>query len=372
MYNDTTRFLGDELKYQQLAEWDANGNGFYQDYDGQFLMRLEAPGESMAVTNATALTFDWTFTAKAAMASGENEILAGFTEPVALNEQSGTHVGPAPATDAEAPPAVAGRQARWARQLSDIVRSGELPFPMVLAGLMIAVAMGAGHALSPGHGKTVMAAYLIGERGTYLHAVVLGLVVTITHTWSIVLFGSGILYAGEHIVPESVEFWSGLLSGAIILLLGAFLFIQRYRTFVLATGAGGHHPGAMDHGHSHGPPPESPGPASYRNILWLGISGGIVPCPAALIVLLLAIKADRLGYGLGLILAFSAGLAAVLVVIGIAIVRAGGAVRKRFGERQTLLLALPVFSSILITLLGAWVVVWTLIQFNVLIVMPTT
>lgn len=374
VYNDTTRYLGDVLKYQQLAQWDENGNGFYQDYDAQFLIRLEAPETPTEIATPTKLAFDWTYTARAAVDSGEADILEGLAAAVNLKDNAiGTlttdDVEGTVATDGERTGGISGNQAAWVTRLSSIVQSREISLPVFLVGLLIAAAMGAGHALSPGHGKTVMAAYLIGERGTYIHAAVLGIVVTITHTWSIVLFGTGILYAGQHIVPETVEFWSGILSGAIIFAIGMLLFAQRYRTFALAT-ATGHH-GAMEtHGHSHEPPVVIRKGSGYTSILWLGVSGGIVPCPAALIVLLLAIKADRLGYGLALILAFSAGLAVVLVAIGIALVRTGGAVRKRMGEKHPLLLVLPVFSAVLITLLGGWVVIWTLIQFNVLVVMP--
>ncbi len=101
-------------------------------------------------------------------------------------------------------------------------------------------------------------------------------------------------------------------------------------------------------------------PPSYKSILWLGVSGGIVPCPAALIVLLAAINIGRLPFGLLLIVSFSIGLAAVLVALGIAVVRASGEVRKRMGERGPLLLLLPVISSILITALGLLLVFNTL------------
>lgn len=366
LYDDRSRYLGDTLKYQQLAQWDMNGNGIYQDYDAQFWIRIEAAKTEAAVEMATPVAFDWTYTARAAAASGELAIQEGLAAALDLHD-AGTLAmddGAEPAeTEAAAPRGVSGAQADWVRRLSDIVHSREIAFPVFVAGLAIAAAMGMGHALSPGHGKTVMAAYLIGERGTYLHAIGLGLVVTATHTWSIILFGTGILYAGQYVVPESVEFWSGVASGAIILVIGLYLFLTRYRSFVLAAGGQGHGPA---HGHAL-PAKAAPG---YGGILWLGISGGIVPCPAALIVLLLAIKADRVGYGLCLILAFSAGLAAVLVAIGLVIVKTGGAVRKRMGERPAVLLALPVFTALLIALLGGWVIVWTLIQFNVLIVLP--
>ena len=122
--------------------------------------------------------------------------------------------------------------------------------------------------------------------------------------------------------------------------------------------------------HSHVVETKDGNPPTYKSILWLGISGGIVPCPAALVVLMLAINIGRLAFGLLLILTFSLGLAAVLVAIGVAVVRASGEVRKHIGARSPLLLALPVLSSVFITILGLWMVLYTLIQHRV-VVFPT-
>jgi ABC-type nickel/cobalt efflux system permease component RcnA len=173
---------------------------------------------------------------------------------------------------------------------------------------------------------------------------------------------------------------------------------QRYTRYVLAKPAGahdaddhGHHhllhaegvehthePGeGLEHAHTHGHgafahshvvESKDGNPPTYKSILWLGISGGIVPCPAAFIVLMLAINLGRLAFGLLLILVFSLGLAAVLVAIGIAVVRASGQVRKRISAQSRALLVLPVFSAVLITILGAALVVQTLIAHGVIII----
>jgi ABC-type nickel/cobalt efflux system permease component RcnA len=123
------------------------------------------------------------------------------------------------------------------------------------------------------------------------------------------------------------------------------------------------------HGHSHVVKTDDDSPPSIWSILGLGISGGIVPCPSALIVLLLAIQFKRLAYGLWLILSFSLGLALVLVVIGIIVVRTAGVVRKSTGEGAALAM-LPVISSVLITILGLALLVGTFFQYGFLVIRP--
>ncbi|HNT88839.1 MAG TPA: sulfite exporter TauE/SafE family protein, partial [Candidatus Hydrogenedentes bacterium] len=120
------------------------------------------------------------------------------------------------------------------------------------------------------------------------------------------------------------------------------------------------------HGHEHRHDLVSTARPGYAHILWLGVSGGIVPCPAALIVLLLALKLGQLPYGLALLVAFSAGLAVVLVTVGVLVVRGAQAVRRRAGEQGHIFLVLPVVSAAFITVLGGAVVLWTLIQYGLL------
>jgi ABC-type nickel/cobalt efflux system permease component RcnA len=301
-------------------------------------------------------------------------------------------------------PAQSKTASEMLERVTDVLRTKDLTLPMVVLALLISAVLGMGHAFSPGHGKTVMAAYLIGERGTIWHAIVLGFIVTVTHVWSILALGVVSLYFTDRMSEQQFTFWTGVVSGTIIVLLGLFLLKQRYTRYVLSQPAGGleadesghhhlisvegepHSPNdgldhtglptdgeayAHSHGmfsHSHVIDGEGGKPPTYKSILWLGISGGIVPCPAAFIVLMLAINLGRLALGLLLILSFSVGLAAVLVGIGIAVVRASGHVRKRIGARSRILVALPVFSAALITLLGIGLVVQTLIQHGVIII----
>lgn len=385
---DTTSALAPEIVgEQQRVEQNAVPAGVYGNRRATFALHM-SPGEHRNSASLppvdTLRDFSWTSTVRMAREQGETGLARGIAGAVLDS-------GFRPGMPGQAKPLVAVADgvtvekvstgvreggvtlaSRLLDRISEIVRRDEFPPPALLAvGLAIAMALGMGHAFAPGHGKTVMAAYLIGEQGTAWHAVILGIVVTITHTWSVILLGLVTLYF-EGIISESqVNFWTGVLSGAIIIGIGAMLFRQRYH-LLLASAQGKPGDWRFYHGHDHATDelaliPLKPGVApSYRNILWLGVSGGVVPCPAALIVLLLALKVGRLSYGLALIFAFSLGLAAVLVVIGLLVVRASRLLQRQKLTDHPILRLLPLGSAALITLLGTWVVVWTLLQFDVL------
>ena len=224
-------------------------------------------------------------------------------------------------------------------RLSQILSQQELPVRVVLLALAIAFVLGALHATSPGHGKTLVAAYLVGNRGTARHAVFLGAVVTFTHTAGVFLLGIVTLFASSYVVPEKLYPWMGLISGITIVLVGLNLFRSRLSNYQE------HHHGPGGHTHSL---PES---MTLRNLLALGISGGIVPCPSALVVLLSAIALHRLQLGLLLLVAFSAGLASVLVLIGLIVVRAGRLI-QRTAVSNALTGMIPVVSAAIITIIG--------------------
>src|SRR5438093_2934259 len=224
-------------------------------------------------------------------------------------------------------------------RLSQILSQQELPVRVVLLALAIAFVLGALHATSPGHGKTLVAAYLVGNRGTARHAVFLGAVVTFTHTAGVFLLGIVTLFAPSYVVPEKLYPWMGLISGITIVLVGLNLFRSRLSNYQE------HHHGPGGHTHSL---PES---MTLRNLLALGISGGIVPCPSALVVLLSAIALHRLQLGLLLLVAFSAGLASVLVLIGLIVVRAGRLI-QRTAVSNALTGMIPVVSAAIITIIG--------------------
>lgn len=237
-------------------------------------------------------------------------------------------------------------------RFAELIATPSLTPGVMLLGLLVAFVLGAAHALSPGHGKAVVGAYLVGSRGTIRHAAFLGLTVTVTHTIGVFALGLVTLVASRYILPEKLYPILSFVSGAIVVAVGGSLFARRVQALF---GVNVHSHGDHDHGpegHSHLPPEIDGAPLSWRNLLALGISGGILPCPSALVVMLAAISLHRVGYGLVLIVAFSLGLAGVLTAIGAAFVYAGKAMDLIPGSGR-LMRALPVFSALVIAALGA-------------------
>jgi ABC-type nickel/cobalt efflux system permease component RcnA len=226
----------------------------------------------------------------------------------------------------------------------------------IALSILIAMFWGAAHAFSPGHGKSIVAAYLVGSRGTPRHAAFLGMTVTVTHTIGVFALGLVTLSLSAFIVPDQLYPWLNLVSALLIVAVGISVLRWRMREWRRRTPAGnGHgHDHAHDHGHSHGHHHhhhEHDQALSPRRLLGIGVSGGIVPCPTALVVLLAAISLHRVGYGLVLILAFSAGLAAAMTAIGLVAVTA-----KRTFERVDfnggVIRLLPAFSAVVVLGLG--------------------
>ncbi|MHB1462526.1 MAG: HoxN/HupN/NixA family nickel/cobalt transporter [Armatimonadota bacterium] len=227
--------------------------------------------------------------------------------------------------------------------------------------------LGALHALEPGHGKTVVGAYLVGSKGRMSDAVLLGIVVTLTHSGSVILLGVLSTVAAAYFVPETVQKVLEVVSGLLVVGVGGWMFAVRIRqakSHAHRHDEHGHdhheHEHSHDHshehshgGHSHSHVPNvAPG---ERPTLWqlvtLGISGGIVPCPAALAVLLAAVSYGQFVRGLSLVIIFSIGMAAVLVAIGIMMVRAANFAGKYVSESKWTKI-MPVVSAGLITLVG--------------------
>ncbi|HXK02353.1 MAG TPA: sulfite exporter TauE/SafE family protein [Verrucomicrobiae bacterium] len=202
--------------------------------------------------------------------------------------------------------------------LSRLLHQGELGWGIMLLGMLAAFAFGAVHALSPGHGKTLVAAYLVGSRGTPRHAIFLGLMVTFTHTISVFALGLTTLYLSRFVLPERISPVLGIISGLTIVWVGATLL---YRRTIGRETAAPVSPLMHDHGdgrvHSH-----VPDDISIGGLIALGASGGLVPCPSALVLLLTSVSLNRVGFGLTLLVAFSAGLAVVLSAIGLAVLYA--------------------------------------------------
>ena len=409
-----------------------------------------------------------------------------LTSPLDVREAHATFAlgaGAAPS----APVQVAGAPAanildRSRDDLAALIATQELSLPVVLLALVAAAGLGALHSLSPGHGKTVVGAYLVGSRGTARHALFLGLTVTLTHTAGVFALGLVTLFASQFILPEQLYPWLSLLSGLFVALIGMSLFVTRLRSFLAArsaeraagsaartglislreptpaiafagTGtasaassissggvraltpshfhASGHdltaahshaagdglptahshaagelvqphshehphddspvhsHAGEPAHSHSHEQPhsggtgmhshaggrPHSHLPVdaqgnviatiSWRNLLALGISGGLLPCPSALVVLLAAISLHRVAFGLLLIVAFSAGLAGVLTAIGLLLVYAGRQF-ERVRAPGAIVRLLPAGSALVVTALGVLILIEALTQVGLL------
>lgn len=246
--------------------------------------------------------------------------------------------------------------------LTELIAVPNLTLGTAILGLFIALALGGFHALSPGHGKTIVGAYLIGSRGTIKHALFLGLTVTITHTLGVFILGIITLFATRYIVPEKIFPILSFASGAIVIAIGLSLFINRLSGLLgvqlpIHSHNGEENNEGFSHSHdgvkhTHLPINKDGSEITWKNLLALGVSGGLLPCPSALVVLLAAISLNRIGYGLLLVVSFSIGLASILSLIGLLFIYA-----KRFLDRPTFsnqkfINALPVASAFIITILG--------------------
>jgi ABC-type nickel/cobalt efflux system permease component RcnA len=258
---------------------------------------------------------------------------------------------------------------------AELINIGTLSPLAILLALLAAFGWGAAHAFSPGHGKTVVAAYLVGSRGTVAHALFLGVTTTITHTAGVFGLGLVTLFASQYILPEILYPWLSVLSGLFVVGIGLSLVRERWRSPMHGHGVHHHHH-AHDHDHEHGslghhhhgahthrhlPPGTDGAPVTWRSLLALGISGGLLPCPSALVLMLGAISLQRVGFGMALIVLFSLGLASVLTLIGITLVYAGKYF-ERIPESGRLLRLLPVASAVVITAVGVGITIQALLN----------
>ena len=263
-------------------------------------------------------------------------------------------------------------------KFTELISTQNPGFWFLFTAAFLAAGLGALHALEPGHGKTIVAAYLVGSKGAARHAIWLGLIVTLAHTAGVYLLGILTIYASRYVVPEQLYPWLEMLSGMVIAVVACFLLVRAW------TGESGEHSHTAGSGHSHwfsslgrprqirpveaqqvadanasssvalmdAPSEMPPRKVSLTQLLSLGISGGIVPCPAALVVLLSALSLHRVGFGLFLIVAFSFGLAAVLIASGLMMVYARRLLARWKTDGPFVKRWLPLLSATFMLVLG--------------------
>jgi nickel/cobalt transporter (NicO) family protein len=264
-------------------------------------------------------------------------------------------------------------------RVASLISLDRLSATAIAIAMLAAFFWGAAHALTPGHGKTVVAAYLIGARGTVQHAGLLGLTVTLTHTVGVFALGAVTLLLSRYVLPEDLYPWLNVVSGLLVIAIGSSLLYRRLRG---VSGGKSEHKHSHDHGtraharhnhphshgghaHSHRLPGTDGSKVSLRSLLALGVSGGLVPCPAALVLLLSAISLGRLGFGMVLVVAFSAGLAIVLTGIGILMIYTRR-LFERFSFEAGVPRLLPVASASAISLAGLVIVLASLGQTGII------
>jgi nickel/cobalt exporter len=233
-----------------------------------------------------------------------------------------------------------------------LIAREELGVGVVLVSLLVAMFWGAAHALTPGHGKAIVAGYLVGTRGKPRHAFLLGLVVTATHTAGVFALGLVTLTLSQFVVPERLYPWLTVASGFLVVGVGASVLVGRLKR---ARGHSYGHDRHNHHHHHHHDHHHDPG-YGRGGLVGVGVAAGLLPCPSALVVLLSAIALHRIGFGLALIVAFSMGLAATITAIGLVAVLA----RRAFGRLSLdgpVVRALPAASALLILAVGVGITV---------------
>lgn len=224
--------------------------------------------------------------------------------------------------------------------LDDYVKVEDLPARLVVFALAVSFVLGALHALTPGHGKAIVASYLVGSKGTIWHAINLGLIVTVTHTASVFLLGLASVWLTAVFVPSKVIKTLNVVSGVSVLLLGLYLLVKRTQKIF-----------AKNHEHDHTHRHEEV-EISWKNLIPLGVSGGIVPCVDALAILIVAISLGKTLFGLALLMVFSLGLAVALGGIGVAAVLAKNQLGRRIKNIEGMEKYVSLVSAGVVTLLG--------------------
>ncbi len=291
-----------------------------------------------------------------------------------LNERSASMIFDPGAVTPPPPPLNDGLQLATTGRANDgfgnLVGKTTLTLGGVVLALALAFVFGAGHALGPGHGKSVMAAYLVGTRGRPIDAVWLGLIVALMHTGSVLILGFGLLLLNTTTDLSRLYPVLTVLSGVVVLLFGAVLGQSRLRSLLAVrrqSAAHQHvHQHEHDHEHSHGfgshshAIPAGVAPLSRKGLFVLAASGGLLPSPSAIIVLVSSASLGRLPFGLVLVGVFSVGLAATLSAVGVSLVYGRNFLSRHFLSKHidtsAFVNVLPVLSSAALVILGSIVI----------------
>src|SRR5260221_6410179 len=271
--------------------------------------------------------------------------LPAWTAPAASVLRVDGATKPATANATSTGSAVGAVPGGVAPELAAIIDAGGLQPGVLFVSLLVALGVAAAHGVSPGHGKTIMAACLVGTRGTARHALGLGLTVTVAHTLGVLALAGVTLLAADVLPPDRLYPILQVASGGLVIAIGGRLLVSHVRVVlaertaarepelapVHAHEAGPPRPHLHSHGgraHSHAPASGTGTGLSWRNLFALGLSGGLVPSASALILLLGSIAAGHVAYGVVLVLAFGIGMALVLGGVGLALVRASRLVER--------------------------------------------
>jgi len=225
----------------------------------------------------------------------------------------------------------------------------DLTWPWLMLGFGVAILLGIGHAFTPGHGKSIMAAYLVGSHGHIKDAVVMGLTTTATHTFSVVLLGLIIMFFSQYILPSTLYPLMARVSAVLIVITGSYVFyrriLERLHPHSESHGLDNDHIANHTHDHSHHPK------GTTGQAFWLAFSGGLIPCPSALAVLLAGVSIGKVGYGIIMILVFSVGLGGALVILGIGVLTSRS-LFNRLGRTRTYLRHLDLVGPAFIVMVG--------------------
>jgi ABC-type nickel/cobalt efflux system permease component RcnA len=245
---------------------------------------------------------------------------------------------------------------------------------LVLA-FLISAGLGAAHALSPGHGKALVAGSLLAGRGTARQAVALGATVAVSHTAGVLAIGGVVLVAGEVLAPDRLLAWLAIGAGGCVVLVGAGLVLRAARSMPGGSVHGRDHahghPHDADHaqphyGPDHAHPHHEPKGLSGRSVMALGLFGGLVPSTSAIIVLLLAATTGQLVLGVSMIAAFGFGMAAVLAGMAWAAVWLGSRALERVVARSSVIARIgrfvPLVSGLAVLVAGTITTIGALAQ----------